>query len=108
MSPMVCTIFPNGPAFRGVPPPTTATTQYPLRQLERGIVHDPLWAACQRSLLRHGELHNNVRMTWGKALPFWTADLEQSVAWGQHLNDKYALDGAALLGGRRSVVPRFV
>ena len=69
------------------------TTQYPLRQLERGVVHDPLWAACQRSLLRHGELHNNVRMTWGKALPFWTADLEQSVAWGQHLNDKYALDG---------------
>ena len=69
------------------------TTQYPLRQLERGVVHDPLWSACQRSLLRHGELHNNVRMTWGKALPFWTADLEQSVAWGQHLNDKYALDG---------------
>tara|TARA_Y100001954_G_scaffold95113_1_gene104046 strand:+ start:12901 stop:15243 length:2343 start_codon:yes stop_codon:yes gene_type:complete len=69
------------------------TTQYPLRHLERGVVHDPLWAACQRSLLRHGELHNNVRMTWGKALPFWTADLEQSVAWGQHLNDKYALDG---------------
>jgi photolyase PhrII len=67
--------------------------QYPLRQLERGEVHDPLWAACQRSLLRQGELHNNVRMTWGKALPFWTADLEQSVAWGQHLNDKYALDG---------------
>ena len=69
------------------------TTQYPLRQLERGVVHDPLWAACQRSLLRHGELHNNVRMTWGKALPLWTVDLEQSVAWGQHLNDKYALDG---------------
>ena len=69
------------------------TTQYPLRQLERGVVHDPLWAACQRSLLRHGELHNNVRMTWGKALPFWTANLDQSVAWGQHLNDKYALDG---------------
>ena len=56
-------------------------------------MHDPLWAACQRSLLRHGELHNNVRMTWGKALPLWTVDLEQSVAWGQHLNDKYALDG---------------
>ena len=69
------------------------TTQYPLRQLERGGVHDPLWAACQRSLVRQGELHNNVRMTWGKALPFWTEDLEQSMAWGQHLNDKYALDG---------------
>ena len=69
------------------------TTQYPLRQLERGDVHDPLWAACQRSLLRQGELHNNVRMTWGKALPFWTVDHEHSMAWGQALNDKYALDG---------------
>ena len=47
-------------------------------------------------------------MTWGKALPFWTADLEQSVAWGQHLNDKYALDGRTLLGGRCSMVPRLV
>ena len=69
------------------------TTLYPLRQLERADVHDPLWAACQRSLLRHGELHNNVRMTWGKALTGWTADVEQSMAWGQALNDKYALDG---------------
>jgi deoxyribodipyrimidine photolyase/predicted NAD/FAD-dependent oxidoreductase len=69
------------------------TTLYPLRQLERADVHDPLWAACQRSLLRHGELHNNVRMTWGKALTGWTTDVEQSMAWGQALNDKYALDG---------------
>ena len=69
------------------------TTLYPMRQLERAEVHDPLWAACQRSLLRHGELHNNVRMTWGKALTGWTVDVEQSMAWGQALNDKYALDG---------------
>ena len=69
------------------------TTLYPMRQLERGNAHDPLWAACQRSLLRHGELHNNVRMTWGKALTGWTVDVEQSLAWGQALNDKYALDG---------------
>ena len=69
------------------------TILYPMRQLERAAVHDPLWAACQRSLLRHGELHNNVRMTWGKALTGWTVDVEQSMAWGQALNDKYALDG---------------
>ncbi|MFK8015516.1 MAG: deoxyribodipyrimidine photo-lyase, partial [Gammaproteobacteria bacterium] len=25
---------------------------------------EPLWDTAQRSLLRHGELHNNVRMTW--------------------------------------------
>lgn len=69
------------------------TTKYALRQLQRADVHDPLWAACQRSLLRHGELHNNVRMTWGKALTLWTDDVEQSMAYGQALNDMYALDG---------------
>lgn len=69
------------------------TTRYPLRQLQRGAVHDPLWAACQRSLLRHGELHNNVRMTWGKTLTQWTDDVEQSMTYGQALNDMYALDG---------------
>ena len=69
------------------------STLYSLRQLQRADVHDPLWAACQRSLLRHGELHNNVRMTWGKALTGWTTDVEQSMAWGQALNDMYALDG---------------
>ncbi|MFO1065793.1 MAG: deoxyribodipyrimidine photo-lyase [Pirellulales bacterium] len=30
------------------------------------------WDACQRSLIKHGELHNNLRMTWGKALLDWT------------------------------------
>ena len=48
---------------------------------------------CQRSLLRHGELHNNLRMTWGKAVPLWTESLEHSLLVGQTLNDKYALDG---------------
>ena len=52
-----------------------------------------LWNLCQRSLLRHGELHNNLRMTWGKAVPLWTESLEHSLYVGQMLNDKYALDG---------------
>ena len=52
-----------------------------------------LWNLCQRSLLRHGELHNNLRMTWGKAVPLWTESLEHSLYIGQALNDKYALDG---------------
>jgi hypothetical protein len=52
-----------------------------------------LWNLCQRSLLRHGELHNNLRMTWGKAVPLWTESLEHSLYIGQTLNDKYALDG---------------
>tara|TARA_B110000444_G_scaffold261020_1_gene310534 strand:- start:6218 stop:8071 length:1854 start_codon:yes stop_codon:yes gene_type:complete len=52
-----------------------------------------LWNLCQHSLLRHGELHNNLRMTWGKAIPLWTESLEHSLYVGQMLNDKYALDG---------------
>ena len=52
-----------------------------------------LWNLCQHSLLRHGELHNNLRMTWGKAVPLWTESLEHSLYIGQVLNDKYALDG---------------
>ena len=32
-------------------------------------------------------------MTWGKALPRWTSNLEISLSISQMLNDKYALDG---------------
>ena len=52
-----------------------------------------LWNLCQQSLLRHGELHNNLRMTWGKSVPKWSVSLEQSLDRAQKYNDKYALDG---------------
>ena len=32
-------------------------------------------------------------MTWGKATPHWTPSVEDSLRIGQHLNDKFALDG---------------
>ena len=41
----------------------------------------------------HGELHNNLRMTWGKEVLRWTAGPEMAYAYLLHLNDKYALDG---------------
>lgn len=62
-------------------------------ELELGKSESDLWNLCQTSLLRHGELHNNLRMTWGKAIPHWTTDVESSLEMSQHLNDKYALDG---------------
>jgi predicted NAD/FAD-dependent oxidoreductase/deoxyribodipyrimidine photolyase len=62
-------------------------------QLDHSEAPDRLWNLCQTSLRHHGELHNNVRMTWGKAFPQWTPDAQTSLAWAQHLNDKYALDG---------------
>jgi photolyase PhrII len=61
--------------------------------LERARTGDPLWDAAQQSLLVHGELHNNVRMTWGKALLQWTRGPAQALARLLELNDRYALDG---------------
>lgn len=62
-------------------------------RLARGETGDPLWDAAQRSLLIHGELHNNVRMTWGKALLQWTPDAASALAMLIDLNHRYALDG---------------
>lgn len=61
--------------------------------LARAKSTDALWDATQTSLLRHGELHNNVRMTWGKALPLWSEDAEQALERLVDLNHRYALDG---------------
>jgi photolyase PhrII len=61
--------------------------------LSRAGTGDRLWDACQESLIRHGELHNNVRMTWGKALLRWTRNAEQALDLLIDLNHRYALDG---------------
>lgn len=61
--------------------------------LARGRTGNRLWDAAQRSLLIHGELHNNVRMTWGKALLNWTPDAQTALSTMIDLNHRYALDG---------------
>ncbi len=66
---------------------------YSWAQLAAAETGDELWDACQRSLLRHGELHNNVRMTWGKALLGWTPNAAVALARLIDLNHRYALDG---------------
>jgi predicted NAD/FAD-dependent oxidoreductase len=62
-------------------------------QLFRGKSPDELWNMAQRSLLRHGELHNNIRMTWGKMLHSWTESPQQTLRWLIDLNNRLALDG---------------
>ena len=69
------------------------TTLLDLDEFEIGKSPSELWNLCQTSLYRHGALHNNLRMTWGKATPHWTPTLESSISMGQLLNDKFALDG---------------
>lgn len=61
--------------------------------LARGRTGDVLWDAAQRSLLAHGELHNNVRMTWGKAMLGWHRDARSTLRSLIELNHRYALDG---------------
>jgi photolyase PhrII len=61
--------------------------------LERARTGEVLWDLAQRSLLRHGELHNNLRMTWGKALVTWTRSPEEALKRLIDLNHRLALDG---------------
>lgn len=69
--------------------------------LERGRTGDRLWDGAARSLRVHGALHNNVRMTWGKALLPWTPDARTALLRLVDLNHRFALDGRdpASLGG---------
>jgi photolyase PhrII len=54
----------------------------------------PLWDLAQRSLLRRGELHNNLRMSWGKAFLPWTHSAARAQKLMIDLNHRYALDGS--------------
>ena len=64
-----------------------------IEDLECSRTGDALWDAAQASLRIHGELHNNVRMTWGKALVGWTSTAEEALTRLIDLNHRYALDG---------------
>ena len=62
--------------------------------LARAKTGNPLWDLAQRSLLRHGELHNNLRMTWGKAILPWTHSARRAMKLMIDLNHRFALDGS--------------
>lgn len=68
-------------------------TIYSWERLAAGETDDLLWNAAQKSLRIHGELHNNVRMTWGKALLQWRQDPRDALNLILDLNNRYALDG---------------
>lgn len=61
--------------------------------LEAGEGIHPLYDLAQRSLLRHGELHNNLRMSWGKAIAERAPSPEAALATLLRLNNRHALDG---------------
>ncbi len=67
---------------------------YTHERLMRARTGDTLWDLAQQSLLRQGELHNNVRMTWAKMLPMWTESPERTLEELIDLNHRLALDGS--------------
>ena len=66
---------------------------YDWEHLARGETDDPFWNAAQKSLLTQGELHNNVRMTWGKSILNWMQSPQEALAMIIDLNNRYSLDG---------------
>jgi len=66
---------------------------YTLDQLEGARTHDELWNAGQIQMVRHGWMHNYVRMYWAKKILEWTPDVATAMKYAIYLNDKYFLDG---------------
>jgi deoxyribodipyrimidine photo-lyase len=66
---------------------------YTLEELEEGRTHDEVWNAAQRQLLRTGEMHNYLRMLWGKKVLEWSPHPRRALEWLMHLNNRHALDG---------------
>ncbi len=62
--------------------------------LARSQTADALWDLAQSSLRIHGELHNNLRMTWAKAMPNWRSSPRAALDTLIELNHRYALDGS--------------
>ncbi len=62
-------------------------------ELERSCTGDVLWDSAQTGLVRHGTMHNNVRMTWGKAFANWVDDPEEAMKIALEQNNRFALDG---------------
>ncbi len=66
---------------------------YTRDQLEHAQTYDELWNAAQTQMVRHGWMHNYMRMYWAKKILEWTPDIATAFRHCVYLNDKYFLDG---------------
>lgn len=66
---------------------------YTAQELENAETHDELWNAAQREIVETGEMHNYVRMLWGKNVIAWSKNYEEAFDTLVDLNNKYGLDG---------------
>jgi len=62
-------------------------------QIEYGETDDALWNAAQIESIETGEIHNYMRMLWGKKFIEWLPSYQESFDLLHHLNNKYSLDG---------------
>lgn len=67
--------------------------RYTLEQFAAARTYDPLWNAAQTQLLREGEMHNYMRMLWGKKILEWTRTPKEGLEIMIELNNRYAIDG---------------
>jgi deoxyribodipyrimidine photo-lyase len=66
---------------------------YTLEDFAAARTHDRLWNAAQRQLIAEGQIHNYLRMLWGKKILEWTASPQEALDTMVELNNRYALDG---------------
>ena len=66
---------------------------YTLAQLRQGKTHDELWNAAQAQMVKHGWMHNYMRMYWAKKILEWSPTPEIAYQQAVTLNDTYFLDG---------------
>jgi deoxyribodipyrimidine photo-lyase len=66
---------------------------YTLHELENAQTYDDLWNAAQIQMVRHGWMHNYMRMYWAKKILEWTPNVATAMKYAIYLNDKYFLDG---------------
>ncbi len=66
---------------------------YTLDEFASAGTHDRLWNAAQRQLITEGQIHNYLRMLWGKKILEWSASPQEALAIMIELNNRYALDG---------------
>ena len=66
---------------------------YTPAQMERAETYDEMWNAAQRQMVRHGWMHNFMRMYWAKKILEWSPDNATAMKTTIYLNDKYFLDG---------------
>ncbi len=66
---------------------------YTLEQLEKAQTYDELWNASQMQMVKHGWMHNYMRMYWAKKILEWSSTPAVAFQNAVYLNDKYELDG---------------